>query len=184
MVKDFESHLQLIISAQLLSPNTMNKAIDTLADDEEIEREIAAILAIEEDPEDENDHLLNDIFSEAAHVNDYDDDDGLTAQQVQANENLLIVFQDNMNDSHGLNVMWDVSGVNCAAHTLQLAIEDTFKSVTNKTQNTIKLSNRAAKFIRKQSTMCMLKEANIIFTKPEIDVVTRWGSTFQMVTYL
>lgn len=180
MVKDLESHLREAINEQMFSPN---EAIHTLDDDETIEREIASILATEEEPEDENDQMLNDIFNEAEHLHDESDDDGPTVQQVETNKNLLNELQDNMLDLYGLDVMWDVSGVNCAAHTLQLAIEDTFKAVSIKTRNTIQLCNRTAKMMRKQSTMCSMQEDNIVFTKPKIDVVTRWGSTYLMVIF-
>lgn len=189
MVKDLESHLRETINEQLLSPskaNQNNEVIHTYneLDDEAIEREIEAILA-EEEEEDENDHILDNIFDEAEHENEYESDDEVpTEQQVKANENLLAALQYNMSDSYGLNVMWDVSGVNCAAHTLQLAIGDTMNSVSKKSLNTIKICRRAAIFMRKQSTIFALKDSNIVFKKPQIDVPTRWGSTYLMVISL
>ena len=188
MVRDLESHLRETINENLLSPSKANNEIfcaNNESDDEAIEREIEAILALEEEDENENDHILKGIFEEAEDESgDENGHDDPTPLQIEANNSLLAALQCNMTNSYGLNVMWDVSGVHCAAHTLQLAIDDTIKAVAKKTQNTMQLCHRVALFMRKQTTICLLDEKNIVFTKPRIDVPTRWGSKYLMVIYL
>lgn len=72
-------------------------------------------------------------------------------------------------------------GVNCAAHTLQLGINDSLKELPARHKNVIELCRRVAKFLRLKSSEHKIKEHGIEYRRPRLDVITRWGSMYQMV---
>lgn len=70
-----------------------------------------------------------------------------------------------------------LTGMRCAAHTLQLSILDVIKTryicqVLNKTRSIFK-------HLRKPNMQSTLKNFNV--KKPCIDCVTRWGTTYDMI---
>lgn len=75
-----------------------------------------------------------------------------------------------------------VNGINCAAHTLQLAVNDSLKSMDTSRSNVIKLCRSVAKFIRLSSTMIEMRNRGLKSILPPLDVNTRWSSTYSMVT--
>lgn len=77
-----------------------------------------------------------------------------------------------------------VNGINCAAHTVQLAIKDALRMIGDDNKNVIKLSRAVVKFIRKESTRNEVINRKIKTIFPVIDVETRWNSTFMMVSNL
>lgn len=83
----------------------------------------------------------------------------------------------------GLDVLWDISGVNCAAHTLQLALKDALKKMAIQHQNIISLCHQVAKTMRIKSHQQSYKTETdgSSYTMPRLDVETRWGYTFLMV---
>lgn len=74
-----------------------------------------------------------------------------------------------------------VNGVSCAAHTLQLAVNDGLKSLNLGDKSFISLCRRVGKFIRLNSTKCAIKKCGIKYKWIRPDVITRWGSTYLMV---
>lgn len=75
-----------------------------------------------------------------------------------------------------------INTVNCAAHTLQLGINDGLKSLDGKAKNVIRLARQVAKFLRKQSTINEMKKCGLRLKCPRLDCVTRWNSTYLMVS--
>lgn len=179
MIRDVESHLQ----TEMKEPTTPSKIsqnvnsvprnIIDFASEEATEKEIEAILAEEELTDDE---ALDIIFNEANADNDEPSD-----AELQANENLLVAVKSKLASDYGLDVVWDVTGVNCAEHTLQLGINDAIKATGTENRNLINLCRRVVKFLRLATTMHELKKENINYKRPRIDVVTRWGSLYVMV---
>lgn len=74
-----------------------------------------------------------------------------------------------------------INGVNCAAHTLQLAVNDALKSMSTSHTNVIHLCRSVAKFIRLSLTMIEIRNRGLKPIFPPLDVKTRWSSTYTMV---
>lgn len=185
MVRDMEAYLKEKVAELGTPPTPVKKNRNSevnhslLDDDDEIEREIEAVLASDESFTD--DDILEFVFDEAGRE-EYSEDEGeSTENDIRANDNLLAAIHSNMENVHGLNVMWEVNGINCAAHLLQLAIGDAIDSTTVKNHNVIKLCRRIAAFMRNRTTKYALDEAGIGYKKPRLEVYTRWGSLYLMV---
>ena len=71
-------------------------------------------------------------------------------------------------------------GIRCAAHTLQLAVDDALKQSTLK--DVIAKARTVCKVLRSPSIMVILKKLKR--PKPILDCVTRWHSTCDMLTRL
>lgn len=78
----------------------------------------------------------------------------------------------------GVDVQWNITGLNCVVHTLQLVIKDALKTLAKKYRNVIDLCRRAAKFLRLKSCHYEMNAAGIHYKLIRLDVETRWGSTF------
>lgn len=184
MVKDVESHLQTETNQQQTPSKTNQNVNDetgnvrNFACEEATDQEIEAILAEDDDLTD--DQAVDIIFREAGVDKDSDEP---TDAELQSNENLLTAIKSNLATEYGLDVVWDVTGINCAEHTLQLAIHDSIKATTSKNRNLINLSRRVAKFLRLATTVRELKKDGINYKRPHIDVATRWGSLYNMVIF-
>lgn len=101
-----------------------------------------------------------------------------TEQEFHENERLLSSIS---NEFIGLDQIWDTTGLNCVAHTVQLAIKDALRNISNSNSNVIELSREAAKFLRKQTTQYELKEKEIEMKLVRNECETRWGSTCLLV---
>lgn len=77
-----------------------------------------------------------------------------------------------------------VDQIRCAAHTLQLSINDALKKLRKEDANVIKLCRKVAKFMRLPSTKNELNGNQIFTIFPLLDVETRWNSTYLMVCKL
>ncbi|KAK3928321.1 Zinc finger BED domain-containing protein 4 [Frankliniella fusca] len=71
-----------------------------------------------------------------------------------------------------------VQSVRCAAHTLQLAVDEALRKDAQ-LQQTINAVRELAKFLRTPTSVRQLKAVGK--TLPQLDVVTRWGSTYTML---
>lgn len=76
---------------------------------------------------------------------------------------------------------FQIRGMLCAAHTLQLAIKDAISADTP-VQTTINLARRIVNILRKPNNYYTFKSMKL--RKPIIDCKTRWTSTFNMLQRL
>lgn len=74
-----------------------------------------------------------------------------------------------------------VNGVNCAAHTIQLAIKNALFQLGSQQADVIKLCRDVCKFIRHQKTIYAMEKRGLKKKFPALDVDTRWSSTYLMV---
>lgn len=96
------------------------------------------------------------------------------------NETLLKSMRLELEKS-GAEFSFDITGVNCAVHTLQLAVKDALKKMPKSFKNVIELCRLVCKEMRTDTCIYNMQELNIPFKKPRIEVETRWGSMFLMV---
>lgn len=76
--------------------------------------------------------------------------------------------------------VYNITGVRCGAHTLQLCVLDVIKVLEIK--NKLDTIRSIVKKLRTQSYLNILKTSN--YKKPIIDCATRWNSTFDMLRRL
>ncbi|XP_031639804.1 uncharacterized protein LOC116351802 [Contarinia nasturtii] len=138
--------------------------------DEGIDQEIEEYLALNEMSDDE---ALDILFRDA--------DDEPNEAAIEENETLLSVITENLNNA-GVNVIWNVNGVNCADHTLQLGIKDGIKATSQSDRNVMKLCKKVAVYLRLDSTMHELRNNGLKHVKPRLEVATRWGSLYMMMS--
>lgn len=129
-----------------------------------------------------------DIESYLRNVPEYTDEEALARVFASDDEedvpedicdNLLDAVVRNIQNQEHSN--WDIQGIRCAAHTLQLAIGDALGKLDEQTKNIITLCRRVAKFLRLDTTANELKADGLEFSVPRLDVETRWCSTYNMV---
>lgn len=182
MVRDMENHLQKEMDdaknhTQTLTDSTSKDSSESESfidvEEEAINGAIRAAL--------NND---NEITDEIAYAMLYCDLDGAKSDDSESNNNaLLTAITSDLTNVHGLNIIWNIIGINCAAHTLQLVIFDAFESTTEANRDLIILCRRVVKVLRLDSTMRELKNSQIDEKMPRIDVATRWGSSYLMVSF-
>lgn len=92
-------------------------------------------------------------------------------------------FNDDINslDTSPMVSLVLINGVNCAAHTLQLAIKNALFKLGSQQANVIKLCRDVCKFIRQQNTIYEMEKRGIKKKFAALDVETRWSSTYLMV---
>lgn len=140
---------------------------------ERVEKEIEKII-LEKDVSD----ALDMVF--AAYVDD-DNEPATEYEALPQHEHLLTDIVGSLKSNHGLSNLWKIAGVNCSAHTLQLAIHDALKKLPKGHINILSLCRCVAKHLRLQTTVNELNEINMKFKLPRLDVNTRWCSTYLMV---
>lgn len=79
------------------------------------------------------------------------------------------------------NYQWTIASIKCAAHTLQLAVNEAIASLGQGDKSVLELCRRVAKFLHLQSTKHEMLRVNLKCILPSLDVVTRWSSTYKMV---
>lgn len=180
MIRDIDAILQqkilqnandnVVEHTQNGSDGSLNSAssCDDKSSDIQIDEEISNVL-LEADEETTDEQALAFLF-----------DDVL----LKDHENLLSAMNKQMVDSIGFDILWDITGVNCAAHTLQLAIKDALKRIARKHRNVIKLCRKVVKALRLKSIQQEIKTIGKQFRKPRLDVETRWCSLYLMVSFL
>lgn len=97
------------------------------------------------------------------------------------NEQIFTDMIGSLTSDFGMTFEWNILGVKCSAHSLQLGVHDGLKQLPKKHQNVIALCRQAAKFLRKKSTKHELNENEMPYSLPRMDVETRWCYTFLMV---
>lgn len=107
-----------------------------------------------------------------------------TDDESETNEdygNLLEAVLTNLSENVS-GIAYDIGGVNCLEHTLQLIISDGLKGLSKANKNVVELARRVAKTLRLKSTSDELSAVGIKFAIPHIEVVTRWSSLFTMLS--
>lgn len=117
-------------------------------------------------------YLLDHMFEQAV-----SDDE---QQVLERDKNLLNDVVVNM-QRQSKDIICNIDGIRCCAHSLQLCIKKTLKNVTKSIENLITISREITKAMRLDSTAHEFKLAEIKYTIFNIDVGTRWCSTYSMV---
>lgn len=100
--------------------------------------------------------------------------------ELERNSTLLSAISTELSDK-GVNVLWDISGVNCAAHTLQLAIKDALNKISKSHSNVINIARTIVKFLRLKTTTSQMDEIGLKYKLPRLENDTRWCSLYLMV---
>lgn len=164
MIRDIHDHLQVEI----------NKVGQTATNDQ--------IEPIENDIANENaDALIEELLSDETEITD-DEAYQRLFEEVQFNEDnsTLLNAMSTAIASFGVDI-WNITGINCAEHTLQLAIKDAVSKLPQEFENVIKLCRRVCAFLRLQSTSNVLDEIGVEYLVPRTENETRWGSMYLMV---
>lgn len=107
------------VSVELFSDNSTSDA--------DVDRDIATVLSL---PEITNDEALDLIF----------DEDELDADSLPEHETLLNVVVDELMTDDYFGNTFNMTGVNCAAYTVQLAIKDALAALPESVRNVISIS--------------------------------------------
>lgn len=191
------------INLHLIITVTSDNASNMLATTRELENELNP--AIPEDIENENG---SDVASEISEiVDDQSQDDEATDDESVDDRIRNIINNDEMADEEALNAILDESSIydsllfsvvgdlrsqtgnqvllidqiRCAAHTVQLAINDSLKNLQESTLNVVNLCRKVAKFMRLQNTQHQIRRMEIETILPILDNETRWNSKYLMV---
>lgn len=137
---------------------------------------------IENDIANENaDALIEELLSDEKEITDDEAYQRLfdEVEFSQDNSTLLNAMSDAI-ALFGVDV-WDITGINCAEHTLQLGIKDAVAKLPQDFKNVINLCRRVCAFLRLQSTSNTLEAIGMEYTVPLTENETRWGSMYLMV---
>lgn len=126
-------------------------------------------------PDYTDDQALDILFEDVDSEDEIDDD------VFAENEALLNAMVSSLQNPNDCNFTGLVKGVRCGVHTLQLGIHDGLSKLSRANQNVISLCRRIAKTLRLKSIDHELKLAGIKLSVPQLDVPTRWCSSFLMV---
>lgn len=161
--------------ANLNAPNVRNAAV--------IDQEIENVLNSEEMSDDDDVANILQIFEECGI--DYNEENGY---DQLLNDTITAITKE-----HGQE-LFNMSGISCAAHTLQLLVKDGIKELKKETSNIISLSRRIIKALKLNSTKQIIESAiqaastelitsqlQLTLKVPSLDIETRWGSSFVMV---
>lgn len=137
----------------------------------------------------ENDDGNTDIAIEQvlAEVHETTDDEALgilfEETVLNVNQNLLSEAANDIIDVIGSEMVWNITNVNCMAHTIQLVVKDSINAIDTRDENVIKIGREVIKFLRLPSTKHEMNERGMAYNLPRLDCPTRWGSTYIMVRY-
>lgn len=98
--------------------------------------------------------------------------------------------QNNLNDFDLANAIGEkttsqpifVNGVNCAAHTIQLAVKGGLAMLRTDHFNVIKLAREVSKFLRRDNTRIEARNREITLKLVKLDMEPRWSSSYLMVS--
>lgn len=174
-VKDMDGFLQKVTDEAQSIPQTPRKdknshSENQISDDDAIEQEIEAALAL---PDDE-------VTEEDAYTILFDESD----RAIQEKNDMLLSELTAQLADNGVDIDWSIVGLQCDTHTLQLAVNDAVKATTLSNQNVLKLCQKVAVYLRVPSTRRILEYAGIACKKPSIKNATRWCSEYLMVNIL
>lgn len=132
-----------------------------------------------------NDEMTEKEIQDVLNEDELTDDDALKIlfDDSTMYEELLEKLVSDMRKRSGNHHLF-MSSIKCAAHTLQLAVNDALKLLGKNDLNIISLCRVVAKFIRLQSTKNEMHKVGLSSILPKLDVETRWSSTYLMVSFL
>lgn len=141
------------------------------------------------DPAEQNliDAEINTILNMVSE--EEEDEINALAENLVPSDNDIWTIDDYSSDVDLVNILTEnnsanfvfVNGINCAAHTLQLAVKDALGELNERHGNVIALTKKVAKFFRHQNTIYTMGNLGIKKKLPCLSVDTRWGSTYLMV---
>lgn len=167
MVRDMDDELQ--------------SRIDRLHHFEEILKEAQENFGIDIDDDSQVDTAIDNLLTVTREITD-DEALELVMNQVQFqnDQSMLNAMLAEM-ENCGADFLYDITGVNCAQHTLQLFIKDGLNKLTEPQKNVIELIRNVCKMLRLHSTRNEMAELGIQYRLPRLESKTRWGSMFLMV---
>lgn len=166
MVRDMTSHLLNEINAKESHENRLPSSNFGLHDNERTDIEIGEVLAHAREITD--DEALEAIYEEVA--------------TLESNDTLLKAMTNEMVQNYDANFLWDITGVNCVEHTLQLGVKDGLNMLGTSQKNVIELCREVAKLLRSDSTCNETGKLGIQYRLPRLESNTRWGSMYLMVS--
>lgn len=120
MVKDFSMLTQQVDDDAQTFPKTPSKNktnekqnTKDLTNDDLIDQEIENALALPDEITEDDAFAI--LFDETIPASDED---------LEKNELLLNAITHELNAKYGIDIVWDITGVSCNAHTLQLGVND------------------------------------------------------------
>lgn len=117
------------------------------------------------------------ILAETNELTDSDAYDMIFEEQnLEANGALLTSLT---TDFIGTETIWNTTGINCAVHTLQLAIKDACERLSHCHTNVVNLAREVAKFLRNPTNRREMESRG--HKLPRLECTTRWCSLCLMV---
>lgn len=169
------------VTRRLDFDNAINVDLPKERDIAVVNQEIEAVLATEELTDDDENATIIGLFEEC----------GIDLSETVNHERLMKATLAEISKE---NDFFDITGINCAAHTLQLLVKDGLKDLPKETRNIIDLCRRIIKALKLNATKIIVeqarqnasseeitKELELTLKVPSLDVETRWGSSFIMV---
>lgn len=175
MIREIQKQLQeLVVNA---APKNLEIDSESILTENDTTNTIANVMVISDDDAIEQLLLFNDITDDEAIEMIYEREEYQELDtQHQSTLSQIVV---NLNES--CNTIWKINGINCAAHTIQLAIKNALNGMLKIDHNIIELCRRISKILRLKRVQMILKEKGYQFKIPRLDVETRWSSTYMMV---
>lgn len=171
MVRDINDHLQSENdNASRLTSNDSTKSNDQIESNGH------------EKANEDTDALIEELLRNEPEVSDDEAYEMLFAE-VEIDQNYSTLLNE-MTTEISSSDIWDITGVNCAEHTLQLGINDSIKKMNKSFQNVIELCRCVCKFLRLKSTCVTLDTIGMDYIIPRLANATRWGSMFLMVRFI
>lgn len=182
----FDINIKQVISITTdNAPNmiAMLKRFNTVVDEEENREDEESGEDEESDGEEENDGNKHENEDSETDYDEHEFMDLHLEHQAELDEMLddnreyVALVENCVNDLAKKTMI--INGIRCAAHTLQLAVRDTLQESLY--GSAIDRFRDICKFLRKPSSIRILKEQNIKIYLPRIDCSTRWSSLYRMV---
>ncbi|XP_031621984.1 uncharacterized protein LOC116340010 [Contarinia nasturtii] len=167
MVRDVQSHLVSEINtnratqAEVQSQHDNERAINVNYNniDSEIQQLLANVIELTDD------EALERCYDEAASL---------------YNDSLLNSMKEKLTDN-GRTITYDITGVNCAEHLLQLTVKDGVNDLAPNISNVIDLSREACKLLRQEAICNQAAKLEMEYSLPRLECATRWGSMYLML---
>lgn len=162
MVRDINDHLKASIEKPQ-HVNLIDTGIANGNENQDADDLIEKLLC--DEPEISEEEAYEQLFEEVEYNKDF--------------STLLNVLSEEL--SSPIIDIWDITGVNCVEHTLQLGIKDALARLSKEFKNVIMLCRRICIFLRLKSTSNAMNAVGVEYILPHLENETRWGSMYLMV---